>query len=262
MVDRRVARREWRAIHRSVYLVAGFRRGNEARLRAAALWAGPAGLVSGASAAWWHGMLGELPETVTVVLPNGARRSPPDGIAVRRRELLWVDTTVRLDVPVVASPLAALEAAVELGARGPAFLDRVLQRHVRFPAVYRAYSRNLGSAGSRAMARLIIAAADRAGSAAERLLLRLLRGGLVRGWVVGYESEGFVIDVAFPRVKVAVEVDGWAWHVDVERFKADRRRQNRLVAAGWTVLRYTWHDLTQRPAEVLAEIVAEVGKAA
>ncbi|HEY2503000.1 MAG TPA: DUF559 domain-containing protein, partial [Mycobacterium sp.] len=254
-------RGEWRRLHRSVYLVSGFRRGDEARLRAAALWAGPAGLVSGASAAWWHGMLDDLPETVTILLPPDARRSTPDGIAVRRRDLLWADTAVRLDVPMVASPLAALDTAAELGDRGPEFLDRALQRHVRFPALYRAYCRNLGSAGSGPAGRLIIAAADRAGSAAERLLIRLLREGVVRGWVIGYESEGFVIDVAFPGARVAVEVDGWAWHVDVERFNADRRRQNRLVAAWWTVLRYTWHDLTQRPAEVIAEIRAEVGKA-
>jgi hypothetical protein len=33
-----------------------------------------------------------------------------------------------------------------------------------------------------------------------------------------------LIDVTFPTALVAVEVDGWAWHVDVERFRADRRR--------------------------------------
>ena len=29
-----------------------------------------------------------------------------------------------------------------------------------------------------------------------------------------------------------MEVDGWAWHVDAERFRADRRKQNALVRAG------------------------------
>jgi very-short-patch-repair endonuclease len=53
---------------------------------------------------------------------------------------------------------------------------------------------------------------------------------------------------------LAIEVDGWAWHHDVERFRRDRQRQNALVLAGWTVLRFTWHDLTQRPGEVVAEI--------
>jgi very-short-patch-repair endonuclease len=55
-------------------------------------------------------------------------------------------------------------------------------------------------------------------------------------------------------------VDGWAWHVDVERFGRDRRKQNALEVAGWTVLRFTWHDLTQRPEAVIAEIRAVMAR--
>ncbi len=39
-----------------------------------------------------------------------------------------------------------------------------------------------------------------------------------------------------------------------DRFVADRRRQNALVNARWTVLRFTWHDLDARPDDVLNEI--------
>ncbi len=35
---------------------------------------------------------------------------------------------------------------------------------------------------------------------------------------------------------------------------SDLRRQNRLVAAGWTVLRFTSADVPGRPDEVVAEI--------
>lgn len=273
-IDRRLARRAWLPLHRGVYLVAGFRRSDEARLRAASLWAGPEAVVHGASAAWWHGMLGQLPEAVTLTVPpRYRRRSPPPGILVRRRTVPGADLAVRLDVPVVSSPLAALEAAVELeepvgfgaaveleaavglGAGGAVFLDRALQRYVRFPALYRAYTRNLGAGGSKTAAKLLVAAADRAGSGAERLLVRLLRSARVRGWTLGYPVGPYLIDVAFPAARVAVEVDGWAWHVDAERFRSDRRRQNALVAAGWTVLRFTWHDLVHRPDEVIGEIV-------
>jgi hypothetical protein len=64
------------------------------------------------------------------------------------------------------------------------------------------------------------------------------------------------IDDAFGARRLAVEVDGWAWHSDVDRFAQDRRRQNALVLAGWTVLRFTWHDLMSRPQAVVAEIRA------
>jgi very-short-patch-repair endonuclease len=255
-IDRRLAGGTWLPMHRAVYLVAGFRRTDEARMRAASLWAGPNAHLHGASAAWWHGMLGRLPETISFTVPRRyRRRSPPPGIVVRRRTLPAADMAIRLDVLVVAGPLAALEAAVELGAGGAEFLDRALQRYVRFPALYRAYTRNLGAEGSSAASKLLVAAADGAAAASERLLVRLLRSAGVRGWTLGHPVEPYLIDVAFPARRVAVEVDGWAWHVDVARFRADRRRQNALVAGGWTVLRFTWHDLVDRPDEDVGEIV-------
>lgn len=75
-----------------------------------------------------------------------------------------------------------------------------------------------------------MAAADRADSAAERLLIRLLRSAGVAGWVPAHPFGPWTIDLAFPADRVAVEVDGWAWHVDVELFRADRRKGNALVA--------------------------------
>ncbi|MCO1658270.1 hypothetical protein KDL28_24720 [Pseudonocardia sp. S2-4] len=56
-------------------------------------------------------------------------------------------------------------------------------------------------------------------------------------------------------------MDGWAWHQDVEHFRADRRKQNALGREGWLPLRFTWHDLTQHPTEVVAEIRAALTRA-
>jgi very-short-patch-repair endonuclease len=47
-----------------------------------------------------------------------------------------------------------------------------------------------------------------------------------------------------------VEIDGFGCHRDVKAFQHDRTRRNRLVAAGWTVLNYTWADLLERPHQV------------
>jgi very-short-patch-repair endonuclease len=51
-----------------------------------------------------------------------------------------------------------------------------------------------------------------------------------------------------------IEVDGRAHHTTPDRFERDRERQNALVAAGWTVLRFTWRDLTTRPSAVVATV--------
>jgi len=74
------------------------------------------------------------------------------------------------------------------------------------------------------------------------------------------EHEGrFVarVDFGWPEHKVAVEYDG-AWHGEKGQFARDRRRLNRLRAAGWTVVFVTADDL-RRPGELIAEIARALG---
>ena len=252
-VRRRARDGRWRRLHPSVYLAGGHRLTGEARTWAAWLWAGPHGTVSGPAAAFRHGMVGRAPGVVDVTLPAARHRRPAAGVRWHRHALLPLDEVTVGGVRVTAPPLTALETALALP-DGSTFLDRALQRHVHFPSLYRAYCRHLGRPGWARARKLICASADRADSAAERLLIRILREGGITGWVVGYAFGPWTIDLAFPQQKVAIEVDGWAWHVDAERFRNDRRKQNALVRAGWDPLRFTWHDLDGRPAAVLAEI--------
>jgi very-short-patch-repair endonuclease len=261
-VQRRVRSGAWQELHPRVYLVSGHRRTPEVRVRAAWLWAGgePAA-VTGLAAAHWHGMLEALPARIELTVPSATHRAPPPGVAVRRRDLHDADLTHHRDLWVADRPLAALETAITLP-DGSAFLDRALQRFVPFPALYDCYCRNLGRRGWTEAGRLITAAADRADSAAERILKQLLRDAGITGWVVGHRFGPHLLDLAFPARRVAIEVDGWAWHVDVDRFRADRRKGNALTHAGWTLLRFTWHDLVTRPHEVVAEILHALAAAA
>ena len=55
-----------------------------------------------------------------------------------------------------------------------------------------------------------------------------------------------------------VEVDGWAVHSRADRFRRDRQKQNALVSLGWTVIRFTWFDLVDRPGYVLATVSANL----
>ena len=52
---------------------------------------------------------------------------------------------------------------------------------------------------------------------------------------------------------VVIEVDGYAYHSRAA-FQTDRTKQNRLVMAGYTILRFTWADLTERPGAVLQAV--------
>ncbi len=253
-VQRRARQGSWTRLHPAVYLVGGHRLTDEARVRAAWLWAGEnVAAVSGPAAAYWHGLIARAPEEIEVTIPRRLGPGNRPGVRVRRRDLLTADVVGTRGLWLTGLPLTVLETAVALPG-GSTFLDRALQRHVRFPTVYRAYCRNMGRRGSSTAGALLVAAADRADSAAERPLVRIVRNAGITGWVLGHPFGPWRVDLAFPEEKVAVEVDGWAWHVDAERFRADRRKQNALVRAGWDPLRFTWHELDGSPGTVAGEI--------
>ncbi|MCE3554177.1 endonuclease domain-containing protein [Pseudonocardia sp. RS11V-5] len=253
-IDRRLAGRHWVPLHPRVYLDRAHRLTDEARVRAAVLWAGDDAVLSGLAAAWWHGVAPALAGEVAVTVPR--RRSPRNrpGVIVRRRDLADDDRTSRHGVPVTALPLAVLESAVELGAAGGPFLDRALQSHVGFAEVARAHTRNPGAAGATAARAALAATAERAGPAAVRLLVSRLREARLIGWRTEHPAAGVVLPVAFPQARVAVEAEGWARPLGAEARRRTLWRRGVLARAGWTVLTCRWHDLATRPEAVLGEI--------
>ena len=56
-----------------------------------------------------------------------------------------------------------------------------------------------------------------------------------------FDGDRFVaeVDLAFPRLKIAIELDG-SHHLEAEVRERDLPRQNDLVLLGWTVLRFSW----------------------
>jgi very-short-patch-repair endonuclease len=51
------------------------------------------------------------------------------------------------------------------------------------------------------------------------------------------------IDLAYPAERVAIELDSFRWHAGRRAFATDRARGNRLVAAGWHLLRAVPGDI-------------------
>lgn len=76
--------------------------------------------------------------------------------------------------------------------------------------------------------------------------------------MANYRVGDYRVDVGFPGPKVAIEVDGFAFHSGVDEFQIDRFRQNGIVLLKWQVLRFTWLDLTEYPQRVLAMIRAAI----
>ena len=120
-----------------------------------------------------------------------------------------------------------------------------------------------GQHGAPALRELLRGVASGARSAAERLAQKVLGRSGIDGWrwnhpVALPDGTTAVADAALPELRIAVEIDGRAYHSGPREFQHDRTRQNALVAAGWIVLRFTWHDLTRRPGYVVAAVRAAV----
>jgi len=252
-VKRRVRSGHWRRIARGVYFVDDRPFTDAARVRTAVWALGSHAAASGLTAAWWHGLLDSAPEIVEVTVPRNSNGRSRLGVRVRRRDLRARDVVERRGLLLTALDLTTIEAAVRPGG-GPVVMDRALQRHTKLTPLWQAHVRNKGRHGSPRARMLLQAAGDNARSRAERLFLDLLVRAGIRGWVANYAVGPYCVDAAFPEQKIAIEIDGFAFHTDAEVFQYDRDRQNYLILNGWRILRFTWRDLVEHPERVIAEV--------
>lgn len=66
------------------------------------------------------------------------------------------------------------------------------------------------------------------------------------------------LDAAIPELKIAVEMDGAAFHGSAADRERDTRRDVALAAEGWVVLRFSYRRLTREPEACRREILAVV----
>lgn len=256
-MQRRVQSGQWRRCGRGVYFADDRPFTDAARIRATVWGYGPQAAASGMTAAYWHGLTRFIPELLEVTVPRDSHGRRHDGSRVRRRDLDPADVADLRGLRVTALPLTVVEAAVQRGG-GARLMDDALQRHVDLNSLWWTHLRNKGRTGAPRARRLLQAASDGARSEAERLLARLLRTAGITGWRANHRIGGYRVDVAFPAAKVAIEVDGFAFHSGAHEFQIDRERQNDIMLLGWQVLRFTWLDLTEYPDRALAVIRAAV----
>lgn len=252
-INRRLRSGRWLRCSRGVYFVDDRPFDDAARIRAAVWGHGDEAVASGLAAAWWQSLTRFAPNVIEVTVPrNGNGRTHP-GSRVRRRDLDPADIVVERALRVTALPLTVVEAAVRQRG-GAKLMDSALQRYVELRTLWKTHLRNKGRHGSPAARRLLQAADGGARSEAERLLLNLLQSAGITGWVANHPVAGYRVDVAFLAARVAIEVDGLAFHSDTEAFHHDRVRQNAITSARWQILRFTWLDLTEYPERVIATI--------
>ncbi|WP_024332761.1 DUF559 domain-containing protein [Gordonia hirsuta] len=256
----RQKRGEWLPVAQRIWRLATYPYTERTLVRAAA-WAHN-GVLDRTTAAWWHGLIPDLPEPLTLstayAVPKSRWTECP--VDVLRRTFPAEDLTEIDGVRVTGRELSILGTAGLID--DPAhFLDRLLQQaEVTRDDLEKALTRNPRAQGLSRARRLVAVLDADTQSKAEELFRRLLKDQGLDGWVQQHPFHGWSIDFAWPDLKVAVEIDGWAYHRDHKAFLRDSRKRNALALAGWITLSFSWHDLTNDPAgaiELLLTVLRE-----
>ena len=257
-----VQRRVWLKVAPRVYAVGSSTDTPHRRACAAALSAD--GALTGWSAAWLWRLVRSAPTTVELIVPAGRRGTTAAGTRVRRSGTLRSeDVTVVDGIAVVAVPrmLVDLAGSTDVGAlRGLAIDAR--QRGLLDVVDLSCTTDRVGRvAGVGRLRRLVDElGAERVDSVLEHRVRRLLEAAGLRPhpepWPVTVGGETIFLDIAFPDQRVAVEPDGWAFHSTRSQLARDHQRSNLLQHTDWKVLRIGWHDVDERPREVVAELRA------
>ena len=214
--------------------------------------------VTAAQVSFWPGLRGDVVECAL-----RGERPPRAGFVFRRSvvppELVGGRSGLRFSVPA----LAALDLGEIVGGDG---IDHALRtRTATLAGLWRAFELTPARPGNQLRRDLLIDSRDKPWSAAERRAHRLLRAAGIRGWTSNHPVvlDGFLyyLDVAFPRLRLVIEIDGRLHEDDPDVFENDRWRQNALVLDGWTVLRFTWRMLDEQPAAFVAAVRAATAQA-
>ncbi|MER7888931.1 type IV toxin-antitoxin system AbiEi family antitoxin domain-containing protein [Micromonospora sp. NPDC094482] len=247
----------WRPVARGSYLVdADLHDGvpRRARIRAAIASFGPAAAAVLGTAAELHGIAGlrtteQIHLTVPGPIARPARLAHPE--VVVHQLVIAPAHIVAVNGIAATKPLRTLADLILREHRYPAIsvLDSALNKGLVTPDDLLAIPSLISGRRGAVAARRHLAEADgRAQSPLEtRTRLRCVDGRVPPDalQLEVRDDDGYLLgigDLGWRGPRVIAEADGRAAHDTAAAVFADRRRQNRLVNAGWTILRFTWAD--------------------
>lgn len=253
-------------LSRDTYLPRAVRDDLSFRIAAVRLTAPADAVVSHATAAsLWELAIPLQPEDsrVHLTVPTGSAVRGRADRCIHRSPLVAGDVVERLGMRMTTPQRTWRDLAATLS---PPALLAVTDQLLRFLCTSAELHAQLAlrpSGRGSARARAVLPVADpRAESPMESVLRWLLHAaGVPRPdlqHVIWTPAGQFRADFAWPERKVLVEFDG-AIHREGRVFLRDLRRQNALVAAGWTVLRFSGADVLGRPEEVVAQVLRALG---
>jgi hypothetical protein len=244
-------------VHPRVYAFGHAAIGLRASLSAGLLYAGNDSALSHQTAAYVWGLIKTEPRVIHVATTRDLRSLQ----TVRLHRFSQLDQGTHDGLPVTTVPRTLLDLAATMPLhdtrRAVAEADHL--GLLDAAAVTSALGRGRrGSTALRdALVRHIPSLAETRSRLEERFLMLCQDHGLPLP-EVNVTIQGFTVDCLWRRPRVVVELDGHADHDRKAVIEADRRRDLALRRLGYTVHRYTWHQLVHTPELVIADLRAAI----
>lgn len=239
--------------HRGVYRVGHRAPSVEARYLAAVLACGSGAVLSGCAAGHLLGIVAAAPALPEVTAPTERR---VHGVTTRRTRGSERDAMLWRGVPVTTPARTLVDLAAELAAGD---LARAVHeagiRHATAPEdVEAVLGRRPSSPGAAVLRRVLWGDEHVTLSALERRFLGLLRQAGLPLPVTNRPAGGRFVDCRWVERRLTVELDGYRYHSSRHAWERDRRREREAYARGDDFRRYTYGDVFDQPAAMLAEL--------
>lgn len=254
-IERRIEASRLHVLHRGVYALGVHRIGLRGRWMAAVLACGDDAVLSHRSAAalWGLTRSGSGPIDVSAGVSRRKR-----GIVVHQGRIDAADRTAVDSVPVTSVARTLFDLAEVVDQRG---LERAWEEAdrlhlLKLKEVERVLARGRGRHALKPIRALMESALEPARTRSpleDRFAVFCREQGLpvpaFNSLVLDRE-----VDALWPRERLIVEMDGFAFHSHRAAFERDRARDAALQVAGYRVLHLTWLRLEKEPVEIAGEI--------
>jgi very-short-patch-repair endonuclease len=246
----------WRRLGGGFYALRAIADDPNVVLAAASRRLPPTAVFSGRTAAWLHGLDQPPCNPIEVTLPLRCHTTRMAGMVVRRSAVSASETVVRRDQRATS----VVRTLVDVGRRlllveAVAALDMALHKDLLELDDLRSWACvHPGYRGIARLRRAIELAEPATESVMEtrlRLLLVMARLPRPQAQVPLYDQGGHFLgrpDFYYPHQRLALEYDGSGHR---ENLTGDNRRQNRLVDAGYRLLRFTAADVLSAPDSIV-----------
>jgi very-short-patch-repair endonuclease len=241
-------------VHRGVYRVGHRAPSVEATYLAAVLAAGEGALLCGRAGAHLLGLVkgtAPPPEVIT----RTQRRI--EGVRTHRsRSLDARDATAVRGIPVTTVPrtLVDIASVLSFGALARACHEAGVRYGTTPKAVEDVLARRPNSPGTKKLRQVIHGDVHVTLSKLEAHFLELLRNENLPLPITNKPAGCRRVDCRWPEHRLTVELDGYQFHNSRHSWEQDRRREREARARGDDFRRYTYGDVFENPALMLAEL--------